>query len=65
VNNTRQRPGDIYMPEFDIYGDAFLDVSVINICADIYVSRATKGQLEGSRIRFEEKMKKYPELGSP
>jgi hypothetical protein len=27
-----------------------------------YVSRAAKGQLEGSRIRFEEKMKKYPEL---
>jgi hypothetical protein len=30
-NNSRQRPGDMFVPEFDIYGDAFLDVSVINI----------------------------------
>jgi hypothetical protein len=62
-NETRQRPGDIYMHEFDIYGEAFFDVSVINICADSYISRASKGQLEGSKIRFEEKQKKYRELG--
>jgi hypothetical protein len=28
MNSTSQRPGDIYMPEFDVFGDAFLDVSV-------------------------------------
>jgi hypothetical protein len=29
-NPTRQRPGDIFVPEFDNYGDAYLDVSVNN-----------------------------------
>jgi hypothetical protein len=64
MNDTRQRPGDIYMPEFDVYGDAFFDVSVISICAESYFSRASKGQLEGSRIRYEQKMAKYPDLGA-
>jgi hypothetical protein len=31
MNDTREGPGDIYMTEFDIYGDAFFDLSVINI----------------------------------
>jgi hypothetical protein len=30
-NPTRQRPGDIFVPEFDNYGDAYFDISVINI----------------------------------
>jgi hypothetical protein len=30
-NSSRQRLGDIFIPEFDIYGDAYLDVSVINM----------------------------------
>lgn len=64
MNDTRQRPGDIYMPEFDVYGDAYFDVSVISICANAYWKRAAKGQLEGSKIRYVEKMKKYPELGT-
>jgi hypothetical protein len=63
MNNTSQRPGDIYMPEFDVFGDAFVDVSVINSCAESYVRRASKGQLEGSGIRYEAKVGKYPELG--
>ena len=64
MNDTRQRPGDIYMPEFDIYGEAFFDISVISICAPSYAIRASKGQLEGSKIRYEQKMMKYPDLGS-
>ena len=52
------------MPEFDVYGDAFFDVSVISICANSYVSRAAKGQLEGSKIRYVQKMAKYPDLGT-
>jgi hypothetical protein len=36
----------------------------INICAESYASRAVKGPLEGSKIRYVEKMRKYPELGS-
>ena len=64
MKDNRERPGDIYMPEFDVYGDAFFDVSVISICADSYFSRAAKGQLEGSKIRYDTKMAKYPDLGS-
>ena len=63
-NNTRQRPGDIYMTDFDIYGEAFFDVSVISICAQSHYKRASKGQLEGSKIRYDQKMAKYPELGA-
>jgi hypothetical protein len=64
MNETRQRPGDIYMPDFDVYGDAFFDVSVISICAPSHIRKSAKGQLEGSKIRYEAKMKKYPELCS-
>ena len=64
MNDTRQRPGDIYMSEFDIYGEAFFDISVISICAPSHAIRASKGQLEGSKIRYEQKMAKYPELGA-
>ena len=64
MKDNRERPGDIYMPEFDVYGDAFFDVSVISICANSYVSRAAKGQLEGSKIRYVQKMAKYPDLGT-
>ena len=63
MNDSRQRPGDIHMADFDNYGDAFFDISVINICADSYASRASKGVLEGSSIRYVAKMKKYPDLG--
>jgi Reverse transcriptase (RNA-dependent DNA polymerase) len=64
MKDNQERPGDIYMPEFDVYGDAFFDLSVISICADSYFARAAKGQLEGSKIRYDLKMKKYPDLGS-
>ena len=64
MKDNRERPGDIYMPEFDVYGDAYFDVSVISICAESYVSRAAKGQLEGRKIRYKQKMDKYPEWGS-
>ena len=56
LKDTRQRPGDIYMPEFDIYGEAYFDVSVISICAPSYAYRASKGVLEGSKIRYDQKM---------
>jgi hypothetical protein len=62
-NNSRQRPGDIFIPEFDVYGDAYLDVSVINITAKSYLSKSAKGQLCGADIRYLDKMKKYPDLG--
>jgi dethiobiotin synthetase len=51
------------MPEFDVYGDAFFDVSEIKLCAPSHVRKAAKGQLEGSKIRYDVKMAKYPELG--
>ena len=63
MNDSRQRPGDIHMADFDSFGDAFIDISVINMCADSYASRASKGILEGSSIRYDAKMKKYPDLG--
>jgi hypothetical protein len=61
---NRQRPGDIYMPEFDSLGDAFFDISVISIGADSYYKRAAKNQLAGSDIRYQQKISKYPELGN-
>jgi hypothetical protein len=61
-NATKQRPGDIFITEFDIYGDAFLDVSVINITSKSHLQKSSKGKLCGSNIRFVEKMKKYPDL---
>ena len=68
MNDSRERPGDIYMPEFDMvregHGDAFFDVSVINTCAESHIIRSSKGQLEGSKIRYIEKMVKYSDLGS-
>ena len=64
MSNSRERPGDLYMPEFDTYGEAYFDVSVISICADAYYNRADLGQLKGSDIRYKAKMKKYPDLGS-
>ncbi len=64
MKDNRQRPGDILFHNFDVYGDAYLDVSVINICAKSYVKTAATGPLEGSRIRFEAKKNKYPELGA-
>jgi hypothetical protein len=27
-NSSRQRPGDIFIPEFDIYGVTYLDVNI-------------------------------------
>jgi hypothetical protein len=62
-NPTRHRPGDIFMADFDYFGDAYFDVSVINITSHAYLPRSSKGQLEGSKIRFDEKLRKYPDLG--
>jgi hypothetical protein len=41
-----------------------LDFNDNFFCAQSYVSRAAKGQLEGSRIRYDQKMKKYLDLGA-
>jgi hypothetical protein len=58
-----QRPGDIFVPEFDNYGDDYLDVSVINITVKSHLGKSSKGLLMGADIRCVEKMKKYPDLG--
>ena len=60
--DTRLRPGDIFMPEFDVYGDAFFDISVISICADSHYKRASKGPFKGAEIRFHSKKMKYKDL---
>ena len=61
--DNQQRPGDIYIPDFDVYGEAYLDVSVINILAPSHIERANVGPLAGSKIRFDAKKQKYPDLG--
>jgi hypothetical protein len=43
------------MSDFDYFGDAYFDVSVINITSHAYLPRSSKGQLKGSKILFEEK----------
>ncbi len=62
-DSNRQRPGDVYMPDFDIYGEAYFDVSVINPCATSYINRASQGILEASKIRYDQKTAKYCDLG--
>ena len=62
--DNRQRPGDIHIPDFDVYGEAYLDVSIINILAPSHLSRAASAPLAGSQIRFDEKMRKYQALGA-
>ena len=52
LNDTRQRPGDFYIPMFDERGgNAYFDVSVIHTVAPSHLVRASKGQFEGSKIR--------------
>ena len=63
-NDSRQRPGDIFIANYDTRGPAYLDVSVIHILARSFLRRASIGQLEGSKIRYDYKMSKYPDLGS-
>ena len=62
-SENRERPGDIFIPSFDSFGDGYFDVSVIHILANAYLRRASTGQLEGSRIRYDTKVAKYPNLG--
>ncbi len=62
ANNSQERPGDIFIADFDNFGDAYLDVSVISICAESYYQRASKEPLAGSQLRYLEKKRKYPEL---
>jgi hypothetical protein len=62
-NPSRQSPGDIFIPEIDTYGDAYLDVSVINISVKRYLLISSKGLLCGANVRFLEKMKQYADLG--
>jgi hypothetical protein len=59
---NRQVPGDLYIPEFDDYGHAYFDVSVINILCDSYIDKSIKGPLCGADIRYVEKKKKYANL---
>jgi hypothetical protein len=60
---TKQRPGDIFVPDFDGNGDAYFDVSVINTCCSSHISRSSKGPLCGAQIRYDQKVAKYPDLG--
>jgi hypothetical protein len=55
-NPSRQHPGDIFIPEFDTYGDAYLSVKS-------YLLISSKELLCGANVRYLEKMKKYPDLG--
>ena len=64
MTDDRQRPGDIHIPDFDVYGEAYLDVSIINILAPSHLSRAASAPLAGSQIRFDEKIRKYQALGA-
>ena len=57
MNITRERPGDIYFPEFDEHGDGHCDYSDIHIAAASYVYKSSKGLLEGSKIRYDYKKK--------
>jgi hypothetical protein len=50
------------VPEFDNYGDAYLDVSVINITCKSHLAKASKSLLMGADIRYVEKIKRYPDL---
>ena len=65
LNDTRQRPGDFYISIFDEReDDAFFDFSVIHILAPLYIRRASKSQLEASKIRYDFKMTKYHDQGT-
>jgi hypothetical protein len=56
------RPGDIYLSKFDNLGESYFDISIINILCPSHLARASKGQLQGSDIRYKEKLKKYSDL---
>ena len=60
--NDNTRPGDIYLSKFDNLGESYFDISIINILCPSHLNRASKGQLQGSDIRFKEKLKKYADL---
>ena len=62
-SDNREMPGVIFISDFDLLGDAYFDVSVINILCPSYLQKSSKGALCGSDIRYEEKKKKYPALG--
>ena len=59
---NREVPGDLFIPDFDVYGDAYFDVSVINILCPSYIDKSVKGPLCGAEIRYVNKMKKYEKL---
>ena len=63
LNQTsKERPADVYVPNFDIYGEAYIDISVINILCPSYLGKSSKGPLCGAEIRYEMKLKKYEHL---
>ena len=45
-------------------GSVYLDVSITHTLAQSHLQRAASGQLEGSKIRYEQKITKYLDLGS-
>ena len=62
-SENREAPGDLFVAGFDCFGDAYFDLSVINILCPSYVKKSSLGPLSGSVIRYEAKMKKYADLG--
>jgi len=64
LSDNRERPGDIFIPNYNTFGDAYLDVSVIHILAVSHIKKAATAPLQGSNIRYDKKIKKYPQLGS-
>ena len=61
---TTRTIGDISIFNYDAKGSAYLVVSIIHTSAQSHVQRAVKGLLERSKIRYDQKMTMYPELGS-
>ena len=59
MKNNRERPGDIFISNYDTKGFAYLDVSIIHTLAQSHIQRAGKGQLEGIKIRYNQKMTKF------
>ena len=62
-SESKERPGDLFITDFDIFGEAYFDVSVINMLCPSYLRKSSSGSLCGAEIRYAEKMKKYAHIG--
>jgi hypothetical protein len=62
MNETRQRPGDIDMPEFDVYGDAFFDVSVLTFVRLVMSENQRKDNLKVAKFAMKQNWQNIPNL---